>query len=135
MDRPRHRIHSGILSKAASCRSASWAIGRGRFDFPFAPCPVGFAAFVTKDELSRRLVLETWGQTGRFLIFCHVARKIPGGRRLGNPTLAQKAAQGWGTRLRLSVAKSTRIMHGATIQVWPSKVSQRKNTSCRHILC
>jgi hypothetical protein len=42
---------------------------------------------------------ETWGQTGRFLIFCHVAREIPRARRLWNPTLAQKAAQGWGTRL------------------------------------
>ena len=37
-------------------------------------------------------------QTGRFLIFCHVVENIPRGRRPWNPTLAQKAAQGWGTR-------------------------------------
>jgi len=34
---------------------------------------------------------ETWGQTGRFLIFCHVVREILRGWRLWNPTLAQKA--------------------------------------------
>src|SRR5258706_14840399 len=45
----------------------------------------------------RRVSGETWGQTGCFLIFCHVVEKIPRGRRPWNPTLAQKAAQGWGT--------------------------------------